>query len=441
MSTYLQRIQRYNPGLRAYLAVSEQALEEARNADRQRAVGSPAKPLAGIPIAVKDLFDTESLPTTYGGLHFRHTPVTTTATVVRKLQAAGAIVIGKTNLHEYAYGTTSENAHYGNTVNPWNRAKIPGGSSGGSSAALTAGLCTAALGTDTGGSIRIPAALTGHVGLKPTFGLVSKAGVFPLASSLDHVGPMTKSVSDAALLLEIMAGYDPLDQDSVRTPDRSYQPVAMHPHRVSIGVPKGFFFDKCHSSVLQVVQGALQQLQDNGFQFREVTVYDAEEVPDMQTITIASEAFAVHRIQLQKQPSLYGADVRQRLEGAKDIPGYRYVEAQNFRQRFRENLDRLFETVDVLVTPTTPLVATDVGQTKAHIRAQEVNIRGHLTRYTNPWNLSGYPAITLPCGLSSDGLPVGLQVVGSRFSEHKLLSVAKLFEDIFGFVSVAPDYR
>ena len=252
---------------------------------------------------------------------------------------------------------------------------------------------------------------------------------------------MTKTVSDAALLLELMAGYDPRDPDSVRTPSRAYQPVAIEPNGVTIGVPKGFFFEKGHSSVLQIVQGALQQLQDNGFQLREVSVHDIEDVPEMQLSTIASEAFAVHRLLLQKQSLLYGADVRQRLEGAKDIPGYRYVEAQQFRQRFRATLDLLFDTVDVLVTPTTPLVATDVGQTKAHIRAQEVNIRSHLTRYTNPWNLSGYPAISVPCGLSSDGLPVGLQIVGSRFSEHKLLSVAKLFEDIFAFVSMAPDYR
>lgn len=440
--SFLSRIERFNQGLRAYLSVSEHAVEEARRIDTMLANGQRRSelPLAGIPIAIKDLFDTTSLPTTYGGRHTWPAP-TADATVVTRLRRAGAIILGKTNLHEYAYGTTTENPHYGTAVNPWNRAKIAGGSSGGSSVAVTAGLCTAALGTDTGGSIRIPAALTGHVGLKPTFGLVSKAGVFPLARSLDHVGPMTRSVRDAALMLDVLAGYDPLDETSVRTPKAAYQPYSLDIKTLRVGIPKNFFFDKCHANVLQTVHNALQKLRDQGLSLREVTIANVEEVPDMQTATIASEAFSVHKHQFQNHSSLYGWDVRQRLEDSQQTLGYKYVDAQRFRLQLSQNLDRLFDKIDILLTPSTPLTATDVGQTKAHIRAQEVNIRAHLTRFTNPWNLTGFPALTIPCGLSPDGLPVGLQLVGPRFSERKLLMVGELFEAVFGWSTLAPEYR
>lgn len=439
--SFLSRIKSYNTGLHAYLTISETALAEARKIDELHSRGLLKNlPLAGVPIAVKDLFDTVFMPTTYGGRHEWHRP-SANATVVHKLQKAGAIILGKTNLHEYAYGTTTENPHYGNAANPWNKAKIAGGSSGGSAVAVAAGLCTAALGTDTGGSIRIPSALAGHVGLKPTFGLVSKAGVFPLAASLDHVGPMTRNIVDAGVLLKVLAGYDPLDDSSLRVPVKNYLPKDIHRKALKIGVPKNFFFDKCHTHVLQTVQNALQQLQDNGFQLREVTVPDVEGVPDMQSATISSEAYFIHQDQFQKFESLYGWDVRQRLADSKNTRGYKYVEAQQFRARMSRNLERLFRNVDILLTPTTPLVATDIGQTKAHIRAQEVNIRAHLTRYTSPWNLTGLPALTLPCGLSPDGLPVGLQIVGPRLSERKLLTAGKLLEDVFQWNSLAPEYR
>lgn len=438
----LQRIQKYNPGLRAFLAVSEHAMAAARRADERRAAadGAGVPLLTGVPVAIKDLLDTADLPTTYGGRHFQgHTP-SRSASVVRRLEEAGAIIIGKTNLHEYAFGTTTENPHYGNTVNPWNRSKIAGGSSGGSSAALVAGLCFAAIGTDTGGSIRIPAALTGHVGFKPTYGLVSKTGVFPLAASLDHVGPMTRTVADAAILLNLLAGYDPEDSGAVQQPVRDYT-RRLQATPLRIGVPRSFFFDKCHVNVLQVVQQALLDLERSGHQLIEVDVPLIDEVPDAQTVVINSEAFAVHATQFRNNPAAYGEDVRRRLEGAAEVRGHQYVKAMAFRKTFRLGLDRLFQQIDVLATPTTPLVATDVGQLKAHIRAQEVNVRAHLTRYTNPWNLSGLPALSIPCGLSQDGLPVGLQLVGPWFGDAKLLDVGRRLEERIGWNAVAPDYR
>ncbi|MCL6594106.1 MAG: amidase, partial [Alicyclobacillus sp.] len=404
------------------------------------AQGLPVGPLAGVPIAVKDLFDTADMPTTYGGRQHTSQQPAADATAVQRLRAAGAILLGKTNLHEYAYGTTNENPHYGPARNPWNRAKITGGSSGGSSAALAAGLALAALGTDTGGSIRIPAALCGHVGFKPSFGLVSKAGVFPLAPSLDHVGPMTQTVADAATLMAVLAGPDPRDPDAVRQPALHWQrPAPRQPIRV--GIPRTFFYDKCHSGVLQTVQAALHKLQDNRFVFVEVDVPLIHEVPEAQACIIASEALAVHEPLLKRSPERYGADVRQRLTAGYEVRGHQYVLATQFRRRFRAALTELFTDLDALVTPTTPLTATDIGQQKAHIRAHEVYVRAHLTRYTNPWNLSGLPAVSLPCGLAPDGLPVGLQWIGPPFADDTLLAIAQQAEAALGWQPVAPEYR
>lgn len=449
VATMLARIEQHNPVLRAFLSVSDRALADARESDQRRMSGQPTGLLEGIPIAVKDLFDTDFLSTTYGGVHDPAHRPTRSATVVQRLQAAGAIVIGKTNLHEYAYGTTTENPHYGNCVNPWNRSKIAGGSSGGSSVALVAGLCTAAIGTDTGGSIRIPAALTGHVGLKPTFGLVPTTGVLPLAPTLDHIGPMTRSVADAALLLEVMAGYDPNDRQSVRIPPSTYLSAAnvdssaAEGRPIRVGVPKRFFFEKCHASVLQTVTDALRKVENarRDLAFMEVEVPDIEEVPDLQSAIIGSEARAIHDRNLRSHPEQYGDDVRTRLLQADAIPGFAYVQAIDFRRRFQKVLQALWKDVDVLVTPTTPLTATDVGQRKAHIRTLEVGIRGHLTRYTNPWNLSGLPAITIPCGLCPDELPAGIQLIGPAWGERKLIAIAQKFEAVLPWRSVAPDYR
>ncbi len=306
--------------------------------------------------------------------------------------------------------------------------------------ALTAGLCTAALGTDTGGSIRIPAALCGHVGLKPSYGLVSKAGVFPLAPSLDHVGPMTKSVADAALLLSVMAGVDVRDPSTVRLPVRSYTGTPLQ-RPIRLGIPVNFFFEQCHPTVLQTVHTALQQLQSSGVELCEVEIPMMSDVPEMQNVVIGSEALAVHEELFATRKDEYGDDVRRRLEASRSIRGSQYVTAADFRARFRSALNTVFATVDAVVTPTTGLPATDIGQWKAHVETLEVNVRAHLTRYTNPWNLSGLPALSLPCGTSPDGLPVGLQLVGPMYSDAKVLQVAARVEAVLGGTTLAPEFR
>lgn len=440
VSQMLARIEQYNPSLRAFLAVSELALESARAEDTKLAAGAAVGPLSGIPVAVKDLFDTDFLPTTYGTVDIRPDVPQTTAQAVLRLQGAGAIVIGKTNLHEFAYGTTSENPHYGSVVNPWNRSKITGGSSGGSSAAIAAGLCTAALGTDTGGSVRIPASLTGHVGLKPSYGRIPTTGVYPLATSLDHVGPMTRTVADAALLFAVLC--TPAGQALTSCTKSSSDPSSAG-RPIRVGVPKRFFYDKCHPSVHQTVLDALRKVEQAYPQmvFEEVEVPGIDEVPDAQNAILASEARAVHEERLLTKPGSYGEDVRKRLEAGDTIRGWQYVRAQQQRNEFRSAATMLLHRVDVLVTPTTPLTATDIGQAKAHIRTLEVGVRSHLTRFTSPWNLSGLPALTLPCGLSPDGMPVGLQLVAAPNHDEQLLRIASRFEEVLQWHSVAPEFR
>ncbi|MBX6352242.1 MAG: amidase [Thermoflavifilum sp.] len=437
---FLERIRRYDPDLGAFVAVNEHAVEEARRIDEARKRGDAVGPLAGIVVAIKDLLDTAGLRTGYGGWHFRDHVPSADATVVRRLKAAGAIVIGKTNLHEYAYGTTTENPHYGTSRNPWDRGRIAGGSSGGSAVAVAAGLCCAAIGTDTGGSIRIPAAVCGHVGLKPTYGRVSKAGVFPLASSLDHVGPMTRTVADAALLLQVMAGPDPADPTTATVPVPEYDPTPAS-GEVRVGVPRQFFFEQCNPAVRDVVRTTLERLQALGFRVVEVDIPDIDQVPAMQQATIASEALAVHEERLRETPERFGEDVRTRLASGTEIRGVDYVRAQAFRQGFRAKVMEILSQVDVIATPTTPITATPIGAAYTEVEGRSVHVRGHLTRYTNPWNLSGLPAITLPCGLTPDGLPVGLQLVGPAWGERKLLRVAARVEEITPWQPVAPAYR
>lgn len=441
---HLARIEAWNPKLHAYLTISETALAQAKAIDVLRANSSqPLGPLAGVPISIKDLLDTDDMPTTYGSRHFQSHRPGISANVVQRLRAAGAIILGKTNLHEYAYGTTSENSHYGDSRNPWNRAKITGGSSGGSASSVASGLAMASIGTDTGGSIRIPAALCGIVGLKPTYGRVSKSGVFPLAHSLDHVGPMTRTVRDAALLLDIISGYDANDRDSVL---RSYRPIwspgtarQYTPRPIRVGIPRQFFFDKCHPGILQTVLAALRVMETNLIETVEVDIPYIDEVPALQNVIISAEALDIHAVRLEQSPQLYGDDVRHRLESSREVSGKDYVHAMRVRELFRDAVSDLFDQVDVFLTPTTPLIATDIGQTKAPMGATEIAIRPHLTRYTNPWNFSGLPALSIPCGTTS-GLPVGLQVVGAPWTERKILHIAEAMERVFQWTASAPGY-
>ncbi len=430
---YLDRIESYDSVLNAFITVcADEVMQSAKEADAQLAAGNRKGVLHGIPLALKDLFFTKGVRTTAGSKRSERNWVESDAKVWTRLKDAGALLLGKTNLHEFAYGTTTENPHYGAVHNPWDLMRIAGGSSGGSAAAVAAELAPASLGTDTGGSVRIPAACSGVVGLKPTYGLVSKQGVVPLASSLDHVGSLTRSVRDAALLLQILAGYDPQDPTSERIPEERYDRLIGTSLRgVRIAYNESFFFADTDDQVENRVRHVLDLCVQAGAYVEQVDIPMIFDVAEAQTVTIASEALLVHEKWLAESPDLYGEDVRKRLESGQGYTAVQYARAAGFRAQVRRSWEELFARVDVLLTPTLPFLATPIGDRVVTVRGGEQKIRSNLTRFTNPFNLTGLPALSIPCGVSREGLPMSVQVVGSPFSEARLLQIGGWIEEVY----------
>jgi aspartyl-tRNA(Asn)/glutamyl-tRNA(Gln) amidotransferase subunit A len=426
----ISRIDQHNAELRAFITVTAgQALNQARQADRDLAQGKDRGPLHGIPIALKDLFATRGVRTTAGSKVYENYLPEIDATVVEKLLAAGAVPLGKLNMHELAYGITSANPHFGAVSNPWNRQHSPGGSSGGSGAAVAAEMVFMAMGTDTGGSIRIPASFCGTVGLKPTYGRVSRFGVLPLGYSLDHVGPLGRSVRDAALGLNVIAGHDPLDPTSSRRPVVDYVPGPdCTIGRVRIGVPDSFFFDRLDGEVEAAVRGGLARAESLGAEIRPVRLPDMEALKAIARIILLSEASAVAEPYPQDR-SLYGADVRALLDQGRLVPATDYINAQRLRRRIRREFDRVWKEVDCLITPATPIPAPRIGDTTVRLGGREEDVRLAATRLVRPVNALGYPALSLPCGLSAAGLPVGMQIIGPAFEEALVLRVGAALED------------
>jgi aspartyl-tRNA(Asn)/glutamyl-tRNA(Gln) amidotransferase subunit A len=422
----LARIERLEPTLNAYVTVTAtEALAAARAAEREIVGGRYRGPLHGIPVGIKDLCDMAGTPTTAGSRLRAGRVAERDATVVRKLREAGAVLVGKLALHEFAFGPTGINAATGTARNPWDPERITGGSSSGSGAAVAAGECAAALGSDTGGSIRVPAALCGVVGLKPTHGRVSLAGVFPLAASLDHVGPMTRSVRDAALVLQAIAGHDPGDPWSAEVPVEDYAASLDSGARaLRIGVPGGYVLDGCQPEVARAVERAVGVLTALGARVVEAESADfAAWWAAAVTVTL-SEAVAVHHERYRTDAAGFGADVRGYLTAAMELPAHRYVQAAWLRDALRRGAaeDRLFARADVLVMPTTPVVAPRVADCGADDAAAT------LIHNTAPFNLTGNPAVSLPCGLTAAGLPIGLQMVGRHWDESTLLRAAAAYE-------------
>ena len=435
----LSSIDRHNPDLRAFITVTaEQALSQARQADRELAQGRDRGPFHGIPVAFKDLFATRGVRTTAGSKVYENYLPEIDATVVEKLLAAGAVPLGKLNMHELAYGITSANPHFGAVSNPWNRQHSPGGSSGGSGAAVAAEMVFMAMGTDTGGSIRIPASFCGTVGLKPTYGRVSRFGVLPLGYSLDHMGPLGRSVRDAALALNVIAGHDPLDPTSSRRPVVDYVPGPdCTIGRVRIGVPDSFFFDRLDGEVEAAVRGGLARAESLGAEIRPVRLPDMEALNAIARIILLSEASAVAEPYPQDR-SLYGADVRALLDQGRLVPATDYINAQRLRRRIRREFDRVWKEVDCLITPATPIPAPRIGDTTVRLGGREEDVRLAATRLVRPVNALGYPALSLPCGLSAAGLPVGMQIIGPAFEEALVLRVGAALEDSGVGISPCP---
>jgi aspartyl-tRNA(Asn)/glutamyl-tRNA(Gln) amidotransferase subunit A len=428
---FLARIERCNPDLNAFLTVTApEALLAAARAEDEIHQGRYRGPLHGVPLAIKDIIDTAGIRTTCGSRVMSDHVPDTDATVVARLKEAGAVLLGKLNLHEFAYGVSNINPHYGNARNPWDPSRIPGGSSGGSGAAVAASLCLGALGTDTGGSVRIPAALCGIVGLKPTYGLVSRAGVFPLAWSLDHVGPMAKRALDCGLMLRAIAGPDPRDPttalapvpDGMSTPGDTIQ--GLH-----VGVPEAHFFEGIAPEVETAVRAAIDVLAAQGASVREVTIPHMEHARTLLTTIVSAEAYSVHEATLRGRAAEYGDDVRARLRWGECLLAGHYLKAQRARQLFRAAVLEVLQEVDLLATPTTPTAAIPIAAIAGGGPEAFAEAARRLTQNTGPLNVAGLPAISVPCGFTPEGLPIGLQLAGRPFAESTLLSAAHAYEE------------
>jgi aspartyl-tRNA(Asn)/glutamyl-tRNA(Gln) amidotransferase subunit A len=428
------RIERLDPSLNAYLTVlSEPAMGEARTAEQEIARGHYRGPLHGVPVAVKDLFDTQGVKTTAGSVILKDYVPARDATVLARLRQQGAVVLGKLNLHEFAYGGTGVNPHYGTSKNPWALDRIPGGSSSGSGVAVAAGLAFGALGTDTGGSVRMPASLCGIVGLKPTYGRCSRAGIIPLAWSLDHPGPMVRSVADAALMLNAMAGHDPRDPATVRRAVPDYtQGLTNDLRGVRIGVPRLVLWEGLDPEVEAVMDGAVQQLTRLGgrlgARLEEVTLPQMRHAVLASSIIIGAEGAAYHHEWLRTAAGQYGEDVRLRLKQGALLPAAAYFKAQRLREAIRRELDAALTHVDVLLTPTLPIATPTIERCTVTPGMPLPPELLHIPRLTRPFNLTGHPVISVPCGFTQSGMPVGMQIVGRAFDEAMVLRVAQAYE-------------
>jgi aspartyl-tRNA(Asn)/glutamyl-tRNA(Gln) amidotransferase subunit A len=423
---YLERIERLNPKLNAYITVTaERARQDARRATEEIAAGTYRGPLHGIPIGLKDLYDTAGIRTTAGSkVHADHVP-THDSTVAAKLQAAGAVLLGKQNTHEYAWGVTTNNPHYGPTRNPWDPSRIPGGSSGGSGAAVAAHLSAGAMGSDTGGSIRIPAALCGVVGLKPTYGRVSLTGVFPMSHLLDHAGPLARSVEDAAILLEAIAGYDAADAASARVPVEPYRAGLDGGVRgLRVGLPRSRFFFGADGEVGAALDAAIDALGRLGAVMQDI---ELPEFPAHAIDVLVTESRVIHSETLANRPHDLGADLRA-LFARPPIDGVRFAEGLESMNHYASAVRVALETVDVLLTPTTLLAAAPIGAETVAIGGVQVDVLSAFSANTAPFNVARLPALSVPCGFTAAGLPIGLQIVGRPFDEVTVLRVGYAYE-------------
>jgi aspartyl-tRNA(Asn)/glutamyl-tRNA(Gln) amidotransferase subunit A len=416
-----RQIEQLNPKLNAFLTVIDP--QDALGAQLSGEDVFSSNALRGIPMAIKDLFDTAGIRTTIGSKFFAENIPEQDAFVVEKIKQAGAIIVGKTNTHEIALGITGNNPHYGTARNPWDPTRIPGGSSSGSAIAVATGMALGALGTDTGGSIRIPASLCGIVGFKPTFGRVSVRGVFPLSWNLDHVGPLTKCVKDAALILQVISVYDPIDPASIKMLSGDYLGHLVDDvagRKIALGI--GTFIEAAEPEVLEAVHQAARVFESLGCKVQEVNVDWLLDAALANRTMTQSDGAAVHRDRLKEHPEMFGEDIRRRLEEGAKTTSTEYILARRTQAEVRKRFEHFFESYDFLVTPTTPIAAPTI---EGHDAVEQA---GRLTRFTAPFNLSGLPALSLPCGFTKEGLPIGLQIVSRAWADAKVLNIGYAFE-------------
>ncbi|MCC6862004.1 MAG: Asp-tRNA(Asn)/Glu-tRNA(Gln) amidotransferase GatCAB subunit A [Bryobacterales bacterium] len=431
----LAKIAERNPTLNAFLTVTEDlARERAKQADQELARGIDRGPLHGIPIALKDVFRTAGVRTTCGSKLFEDYVPEWDAAVTQRLNEVGAVLMGKTGLHELALGITSNNPHFGPVRNPWDPETIPGGSSGGSAAAVASGMAYMAMGTDTGGSIRIPAAFCGLVGLKPTFGRVSRYGVMPLDFSLDHMGPLTRSVADAAVTLQAIAGFDPRDDTSSRRPVGNYLPdenASLDGLRV--GWPENGYFDRIAPETESAIRRMARTAEALGARVVPVRVPDLAAINTVARVILHGEASALMEPYLETKRHLFGADVLALFDQGRFLRAADYVNAQRLRRTMQQEFAKLWDRIDCLFTPTTPMAAPRIGDATVQLGDAVEDVRLASTRLVRGINLLGLPALSIPCGLDARGMPLGLQIVTRAFSEALLLRIGSALEAAAGF--------
>jgi aspartyl-tRNA(Asn)/glutamyl-tRNA(Gln) amidotransferase subunit A len=425
---HLDRIQLLEPRLNSFITLmTDSALEQAHQAETELKAGKDRGPLHGIPVVIKDLFPVQDAPTTAGSRIFGTTPASRDCSASARLRQAGAVFLGKTNLHEWAMGVINDNPHYGSTYNPWDTTRSPGGSSGGNAAALAADLAMGGLGSDTRGSVRIPAALCGIVGLKPTYGRISLDGVVPLSWSLDHAGSMARTVRDVAILLQYSAGYDAQDVYAVnmRVPDYlSNLENSVQGWR--IGVPQeGDFFYEADPEIVQAFQAAVKVFEALGAVIEPIAPHFLRQSFELSRVLVSADGAAFHQERLATQPRDFGADVLGRLRAGEQLSAVEYALARHGQKVMTDQLDSMFnyQRLDFIITPTTPITAPRYDQGMEIERA-----RATLTTFTAPFNMTRHPAISVPCGFNQQGLPIGLQLVARHWDEARLLTAAHAYE-------------
>lgn len=422
---FLARSERPGAELAAFITVTEDiARRDAAIVDAARAAGSRL-PLDGIVVAVKDNIDVAGVPTTVGSRFFQSEPATEDSVAIRRLRDAGAIIVGKTNLHEFVFGGTTDNPHHGTCRNPWDLERIPGGSSGGSGVAVAIDACVAALGSDTGGSVRIPAAFCGVAGLRPSYGRLSNRGSFPLSRSFDAIGPMARSVLDLAEVFAVLEGYDEGDPRSV--PGDPFGDIASLGDDIGgmrIGVARTFFFDGLDEDVRAAVEAAIEVLTGLGPVVSEVEVPGASEASAISNPIIWAEAYELHEQRLAEQPEWFGEDTRRRLEMGKQVTGSAFAAALEGMARYQRALDGLFLRVDVVLTPMTAAPPPRIDD------AETVSVTAELVRLNHQWSLGHVPALSLPCGFTRTGLPVAIQLAARKWDEASLLRLGAAYQRV-----------
>ena len=439
----LERIAKHGDTLKAFISVNdERALQAAKASELMLAAGYDLGPLHGIPIALKDNIAVQGQRTTAGSKVLSDWRPEHDATITHKLKQAGAVLIGKTNMHEFAWGGTSDNPHFGRVCNPWDTSRFPAGSSGGSGAAVAARMCFGAIGTDTGGSIRLPSAINGTVGIRPTYGRVSNHGIIPLAWSMDTAGPMTRTVEDCALMFNAIAGADAKDSATAQVPVDDYlSRFGTDLQGLRIGIVPDYFFSHLQIDVKNAVEAALKTFEDMGAHLVDVSIHHIEGNISAQLTIESAEPSTYHQKTLRERPGDYGDDVRALLEVGEMLLATQYLQAQRYRNLLRAEFLEAFRKVDVFICPTLPFTATALGQTKVIIEnGVEEDMLSVIMQYTGIASLTGLPSLVVPCGFDSSGLQVGMQIMGAPFQEAQLFSIGYAFQKATDFHMGKPNF-